>query len=46
MGVACSTYGGEVSCKQDFGEETWGERDHLEHLHVHGRIILIFIFKK
>jgi hypothetical protein len=24
MGAACSTYGGEESCIQGFGEETWG----------------------
>jgi len=23
MGVACSTYGGEESCTQGFGGETW-----------------------
>ena len=46
VGGPCSTYGGDESCVQGFGGETWGEGDHLEDPGVDGRIIFRWIFRK
>ena len=46
MGGACSMYGGEERCIQDFGGENRRERDHLGDPGVDGRIILRWIFRK
>ena len=46
MGVACGTYGRQVSCMQGFGGETWGERANIEYKGVEGSIILKWILKK
>jgi hypothetical protein len=45
MGGPCRAYGGEEKCIQEFGGETWVERDHLEEVGVDGRIILRWIFR-
>jgi hypothetical protein len=39
MGGACGTYGVEVSFIQGFGGETQRKMDHLEDLHIDGRVI-------
>jgi hypothetical protein len=46
MGGACSTYGVEEWHIQDFGGETWGERDHLGDPGIDGKIILRWVFRK
>ena len=43
---ACSMYGGEEMCIQDFGGETLRERDPLENAGIDGSIILRWIFRK
>jgi hypothetical protein len=46
MGGECSMFGGEKSCMQGFGGETWGDRDHLGGSGIDGRIILRWICGK
>jgi hypothetical protein len=46
MGGACSSYGGKERFIQNFGGETWVERDHLEHVGIDGMIILKLILEK
>ena len=45
MGDACSRYGRRERCIEGFGEETLGERYHLENLGIDGRILLKWILK-
>jgi len=45
MSEACIAYG-EERRKLGFGVETWGERYHLKHPDLDGRIILRWIFRK
>jgi len=46
MGRACTTYGGEKRCTQDFSGGNLRERVHLEDLGIDGKIILKYILKK
>jgi len=46
MGGACSTYGGQKKCIQDFGAGDLRERDHLKDPAVDWRVILKWNFKK
>jgi hypothetical protein len=46
MGGACSTYGGEEMCIQEYGGETLREVGHVEYTGVYGSIILKWIFVK
>ena len=42
----CSSYGGKERFIQNFGGETWVERDQLEHVGIDGRIILKLMLEK
>jgi len=46
MGGACSAYGGEERCRQDFSGETCGKETTWETRGVDGRVILRWIFRK
>ena len=46
MDGACSAYGREEMCIQDFDEGNLRERDHLDDPGVEGRIVLRCIFRK
>jgi hypothetical protein len=46
MGGTCGTYRGEDRCIKGFGRKNLEVRDHLEDVRTHGKIILLWFFRK